>query len=47
VYDTLMFGPLAKYKSIKAEQIAKAMIHFSKSDAKGILRHESDELQAI
>lgn len=47
VYDTLMFGPLTKYKSIKAEQIAKAMIHFSKSDAKGILRHESDELQKV
>ena len=29
IYDTLMFGPLTKYKSIKAEQIAKAMIHFS------------------
>lgn len=47
VYDTLMFGPLTKYKSIKAEQIAKAMIHFSKSDAKGTLRHESDELQKV
>ncbi len=47
VYDALMFGPLTKYKSIKAEQIAKAMIHFSKSDAKGTLRHESDELQSI
>lgn len=47
VYDALMFGPLTKYKSIKAEQIAKAMIHFSKSDAKGILRHESDELQSV
>lgn len=47
VYDALMFGPLTKYKSIKAEQIAKAMTHFSKSDAKGILRHESDELQSV
>lgn len=47
VYDVLMFGPLAKYKSIKAEQIAKAMIHFSKSETKGIMRHESDALQKI
>ena len=45
LYDTLMFGPLAKYKSIKAVQIAKAMVHYSKSDVKGILRHESDELK--
>ena len=27
LYDTLMFGPFNKYKSIKAEQIAKAMIY--------------------
>ena len=47
VYDALMFGPLAKYKSIKAEQIAKAMLHYSKTDATGILRHESDALQKI
>lgn len=47
VYNTLMFGPLTKYKSIKAEQIAKAMIHFSKSAAKGIIRHESAELQKV
>lgn len=47
VYDTLMFGPLSKYKSIKAEQIAKAMIYYSKSDAKGIIKHESDELQKV
>ena len=47
LYDSLMFGPLSKYKSIKAEQIAKAMIHYSKSEAKGILKHESDELQKV
>lgn len=47
VYDTLMFGPLTKYKSIKAEQIAKAMIHYSKSETKGIMRHESGELQKV
>ncbi|HOY40297.1 MAG TPA: NAD(P)H-binding protein [Chitinophagales bacterium] len=47
IYDTLMFGPLTKYKSIKAEQIAKAMIHYSKQETKGIMRHESGELQKI
>ncbi len=47
IYDTLMFGPLTKYKSIKAEQIAKAMIHYSKSETKGIMKHESGELQKM
>ena len=47
VYDAVMFGPLTKYKSIKAEQIAKAMIHYSKSETKGIMRHESGELQKV
>ena len=47
IYDTLMFGPLTKYKSIKAEQIAIAMVYFSKTDAKGILLHESDELHKV
>lgn len=47
VFDTMMFGPFSKYKSIKAEQIAKAMIHFSKSDEKGVFIHESDELKKV
>jgi uncharacterized protein YbjT (DUF2867 family) len=47
IYDTLMFGPLTKYKSIKAEQIAKAMVHYSKQETKGIMRHESGELQKV
>jgi len=45
LFDKIMFGPLAKYKSIEATQIAKAMIHFAKSETKGIIRHESDELK--
>jgi uncharacterized protein YbjT (DUF2867 family) len=45
VLDHLMMGPLAKYKSIKAEQIAKAMLAVSKTNATGTVRHESDELQ--
>ena len=47
VIDLLMVGPLNKYKSIKAEQIAKAMIHYSKLDEKGTFRHESNELQKV
>ncbi len=44
VFDKLMMGPLSKYKSIKAEQIAKAMVTISKSGDSGTIRHENDEL---
>ena len=47
VYDAIMFGPLSKYKSIKASQIAKAMVYYSKLETKGIMRHESSELQKV
>ncbi|MFN8284474.1 MAG: oxidoreductase [Chitinophagales bacterium] len=47
VFDAVMFGPLSKYKSIKAEQIAKAMVHYSKLSDKGVFKHESDELQKV
>lgn len=47
VYDTLMFGPFSKYKSIKAEQIAKAMVHYAKLNDKGVFKHESGELQKV
>jgi uncharacterized protein YbjT (DUF2867 family) len=45
LFDKLMMGPLEKYKSIKAEQIAKAMIAIAKTDVTGTVRHESNELQ--
>jgi len=47
VFDALMIGGLKKYKSITAVQIAKAMVHYSKLNDKGIFKHESDELQKI
>ena len=47
VFDALMIGGLKKYKSITATQIAKAMVHYSKLNDKGIFKHESDELQKI
>ena len=47
VFDALMIGGLKKYKSITAAQIAKAMVHYSKLNDKGIFKHESDELQKI
>lgn len=45
VFDALMVGGLKKYKSIKAEQIAMAMVAYSKLNDKGVFKHESDELQ--
>ncbi len=44
LYDKLLIGPLRKYKSIEAGQIAKAMLAISKSDTIGVIRHENDEL---
>lgn len=47
VFDALMIGGLKKYKSITAEQIAKAMVYYSKLSDKGIFKHESDALQMV
>lgn len=47
VMNVLMVGPLNKYKAIKATQIAKAMIYYSKMDLQGIFKHESNELQKV
>lgn len=47
VFNVLLMGPLNKFKAIRAEQIAKAMIHYSKLADKGVFRHESHELQKI
>ncbi|MCB0508275.1 MAG: oxidoreductase [Chitinophagales bacterium] len=47
IYGTVMFGPFTKYKSIRAEQIAKAMVYFSKTDATGVQRHDNRELLKV
>lgn len=47
LYNALMIGPLNKYKSIDAEQIAKAMVHYAKLNDKGVFKHESDELKRV
>lgn len=39
--DTIMVGGLSKYKSITAEQIATAMVHYSKLSDKGMYIHDS------
>jgi uncharacterized protein YbjT (DUF2867 family) len=47
ILDALMIGPLAKYKSISAEKIAKAMIYYSKLNSKGVFVHENNELRKV
>ena len=47
IVNKLLIGSLSKYKSIQAPQIAKAMVHFAKSDTKGVMIHDSGELQKI
>lgn len=47
VLNPLLIGSLSKYKSIKAEQIAKAMVFYAKSDEQGTIKHNSDALQSV
>lgn len=47
VFDAMLFGPFSKYKSIKAEQIAKAMVQISKSEEKGIFKHDNTALLKV
>jgi uncharacterized protein YbjT (DUF2867 family) len=44
IVSPLFVGSLKKYKGIKAETVAKAMIHFSNLSDKGIFVHENNEL---
>ncbi len=41
LFDTIMVGGLSKYKSITAEQIATAMVYYSKLSNKGMFIHDS------
>ena len=47
IYNSIMRGPLKKYKAIEAAQIAKAMIYFSKENAKGVQYHTNDKLLEV
>lgn len=47
IYNSILQGPLKKYKAIEASQIAKAMIHFSKENTKGVQYHTNDKLLNI
>lgn len=47
VINPLLFGGLKKHRSIKVENVAKAMIIQSLDDKKGVFIHESDQIQEI
>lgn len=46
VIDPLLPGSMSKYKGVQAEDIARAMFDFSKTDAKGINIIESDKIRS-
>lgn len=47
IFSIFLFGKLAKYKAIKAEDVAKAMLQASKSPVKGIHIYEYEELKKL
>ena len=47
VVDPLLIGSLKKYRSIAAEDVAKAMINESIKNKKGIFVHQSDQIKEL
>ena len=47
VLNPILVGPLRKYRSIKVETVATAMLIKSLEDTKGIFIHQSDEIEKI
>lgn len=47
VVNPFLFGPMRKYRSIKVENVAKAMVINSLQDHKGVFTYESDQIQEI
>ncbi len=45
--DPLLFGSLKKYRSTKAENVAKALINQSLKDLKGIFTYSSTQIQEL
>ena len=45
--NPLLIGPLRKYRSIKSETVAAAMLKKSLEDHKGVFIHPSDEIERI
>jgi uncharacterized protein YbjT (DUF2867 family) len=47
ILNPLLIGPLRKYRSIKAETVAGAMLKKSLEDQRGVFIHPSDEIERI
>lgn len=47
VLNPLLFGSLKKYRSIRVQTVARAMLNQSLKDEKGVFIHESDEIQEL
>ena len=47
IFSIFLFGKFAKYKAIKAEDVAKAMLQASKSPVKGIHIYEYEEIKKL
>lgn len=47
IVNPLLIGPLRKYRSIKVECVAKAMLRYSLEQKQGVYIHQSDEIQAM
>jgi len=47
VINPLLVGGLRKYRSIKVENVAKAMLNQSLEDKKGVFTYESDKIQEL
>lgn len=45
--NPLLFGGLKKYRSIKVETVARAMIRNAKTTQKGVFVYESDQIQEL
>lgn len=47
LFKFLLIGPLKKYRSIKAETLASAMVNLSHHNNPGVKIYESDEIETI
>lgn len=47
VVNPILIGGLRKYRSIKVENVAKAMVRLSLEDKPGVYIHESDDIQKL
>lgn len=47
VINPLLIGRLRKYRSIKVETVARAMVRQSLDDQRGVFIHESDKIQQL